>query len=109
MQDKLKCYEEALALDPGSKLFFPLAKLYLDNEQIEKAEDVLKSGLERYPEHLEARLLLANIYFLRGQEEEGEKICIDMFSLLKKNIFFYSSFYIIFLYIKPINIKTIHL
>jgi tetratricopeptide (TPR) repeat protein len=90
MQNKLKCYEEALALDPGSKLFFPLAKLYLDNEQIEKAEDVLKSGLERYPEHLEARLLLANIYFLRGQEEEGERICVDMFSLLKKNIFFWS-------------------
>jgi tetratricopeptide (TPR) repeat protein len=90
MQDKLKCYEEALAIDPGSKLFFPLAKLYLDNEQIEKAEEVLKSGLERYPEHLEARLLLANIYFLRGQEKEGEKICVDMFSLLKKNMFFWS-------------------
>ena len=90
MQDKLKCYEEALATDPGSRLFFPLAKLYLDNEQIEKAEKVLKTGLERYPEHLEARLLLANIYFLRGQEEEGEKICVDMFSFLKKNMFFWS-------------------
>ena len=44
MQDKLKCYEEALAIDPGSRLFFPLAKLYLDNEQIEKAEKVLKTG-----------------------------------------------------------------
>ena len=90
MQDKLKCYEEALAIDPGSKLFFPLAKLYLDNEQIEKAEEVLRSGLEKYPEHLEAKLLLAHICVLQGNKKEGEKICASIFSLLNGNNLFWS-------------------
>jgi len=91
MQDKIDFYEEVLALDPHSKLFFPLARLYLESKQTQKALEVLKAGLENYPEHLEARLLLANIYFLQGLEEQGEKICVEIFELLKKNSFFWTT------------------
>ncbi|WP_457572320.1 tetratricopeptide repeat protein [Desulfovulcanus sp.] len=91
MQDKINFYEEVLALDPHSKLFFPLARLYLENKQIKKAQEVLKAGLEKHPEHLEAKLFLAKIYFLQGQEEEGEKICAEIFELLKDNSFFWTS------------------
>ncbi|MBT8764012.1 tetratricopeptide repeat protein [Desulfohalobiaceae bacterium Ax17] len=91
MQDKIDFYEEVLALDPHSKLFFPLARLYLESKQTQKALEVLQAGLEKYPEHLEARLLLANIYFWQGLEEQGEKICVEIFELLKKNSFFWTT------------------
>ncbi len=58
MQEKISWYEEILGLDPHSKLFFSLAKLYLENHEPEKAISTLKSGLEHHPDHFEARLLL---------------------------------------------------
>ncbi|MDZ7759707.1 MAG: tetratricopeptide repeat protein [Desulfovermiculus sp.] len=58
MQDKIAWYEEVLAQDPGSPLFFNLARLYLEQGEREKAVDSLQSGLDRNPAHAQARLLL---------------------------------------------------
>lgn len=60
IQAKIKWYKEVLELDPGSKVFFPLARLLVKEKDLIEAVSVLKSGLERHPEHFEARLLLLN-------------------------------------------------
>lgn len=60
IQAKIKWYKEVLELDPGSKVFFPLARLLVKEKDIIEAVSVLKAGLERHPEHFEARLLLLN-------------------------------------------------
>lgn len=60
IQAKIKWYKEVLELDPSSKVFFPLARLLVKEKDLIEAVSVLKSGLERHPEHFEARLLLLN-------------------------------------------------
>ncbi|MEZ6852204.1 tetratricopeptide repeat protein [Halodesulfovibrio aestuarii] len=60
IQAKIKWYKEVLELDPGSKVFFPLARLLVKENDLIEAVSVLKTGLERHPEHFEARLLLLN-------------------------------------------------
>ncbi|SIN78107.1 tetratricopeptide repeat protein [Halodesulfovibrio marinisediminis] len=60
IQAKIKWYKEVLELDPGSKVFFPLARLLVKERDLIEAVSVLKAGLERHPEHFEARLLLLN-------------------------------------------------
>ncbi|WP_028575240.1 tetratricopeptide repeat protein [Desulfonatronovibrio hydrogenovorans] len=84
-EDKIAFYRQVLELEPGSKLFFPLARLYHDNNDLENARRVLESGLERHPEHFEARLLLATILKRKGKEEQAWDICRDIFDLLKEN------------------------
>lgn len=76
MEDKIKLYEEILAIDPGSKLFFSLAKLYWQNREIQKAISTLYSGLEKHPEHFEARLFLLNLLI----EQENTKDLPEVFS-----------------------------
>ncbi|MFO7875245.1 MAG: tetratricopeptide repeat protein [Desulfovermiculus sp.] len=58
MQDKITWYEEILAQDPASPLFYNLALLYLDQEKQDKAIEHLKSGLDKNPTHAQGRLLL---------------------------------------------------
>lgn len=58
MKAKIKWYQEVLELEPSSKVFFPLARLFADNDQYTEAVATLKQGLERHPEHFEARMLL---------------------------------------------------
>lgn len=60
IQAKITWYKEVLELDPGSKVFFPLARLLVKEKSLTEAVSVLKTGLERHPEHFEARLLLLN-------------------------------------------------
>ncbi|MCG8529081.1 MAG: tetratricopeptide repeat protein [Desulfovibrionales bacterium] len=60
IQSKITWYKEVLELDPGSKVFFPLARLLVQEKDLIEAVSVLKTGLERHPEHFEARLLLLN-------------------------------------------------
>ena len=56
LDDRIKFYEEILKEDPSSKLFFPLARLYFDKKEEEKCISLLKAGIEKHPDHLEARL-----------------------------------------------------
>ncbi|CCO24390.1 tetratricopeptide repeat protein [Maridesulfovibrio hydrothermalis] len=58
MQSKIEWYQEVLALEPSSKVFFPLARLYVEIGSHEKAVTTLRMGLDRHPDYLEARLLL---------------------------------------------------
>lgn len=58
MRRKIEWYQEVLALEPGSRIFFPLAKLFVEFGQLEDAVKTLRQGLERHPDAMEARLLL---------------------------------------------------
>lgn len=60
MIDKITLYTEVLELEPGSRVFFPLAKLLADKEPAE-AILILKKGLSRHPDHIEARIFLIEL------------------------------------------------
>lgn len=83
--EKLTFFQQVLELDPDSRLFFPLARLYFEHDQIEEARQTLSKGLERHPQHFEAKLLLANIMTHQGENEQAKKICRDLFALFKDN------------------------
>lgn len=69
MKQKIEWYQEVLDLEPGSKVFFPLARMQAEDGQPDAALATLRHGLGRNPEHIEARLLLIDILFQQGQVE----------------------------------------
>lgn len=70
MSEKIEWYQEVLSLEPGSRVFFPLAKLFVENGQPEDAVRALRRGLDRHPDYLEARMLLVELLTELGREEE---------------------------------------
>jgi len=83
-EDKIKLYEELLAADPGSRLFLPLARLYLERGEAEKAISTLETGLNRYQEHFEARLLLHETLYEQGRMEEAREHLRMVSEVLRK-------------------------
>jgi len=63
MKAKIDWYKEVLELEPGSKVFFPLARLLAENGQVQEALSTLRIGLERHPEFIEARLYLIELLY----------------------------------------------
>lgn len=72
MQSKIEWYQEVLALEPSSKVFFPLARLYVEMGSLEKAVTTLRMGLDRHPDYLEARLLLVETLAKLGRDSEAK-------------------------------------
>lgn len=70
MCKKIEWYQEVLSLEPGSRVFFPLAKLFVENGQPEDAVKTLRQGLDRRPDYLEARMLLVELLTELGREDE---------------------------------------
>jgi len=68
MKQKIEWYREVLELEPGSRVFFPLAKLLAADGQTVEAVNTLHQGLLRHPDHIEARLLLAELLHLQNDE-----------------------------------------
>ncbi|MFW6054342.1 MAG: tetratricopeptide repeat protein [Thermodesulfobacteriota bacterium] len=85
MQDKIHWYEEVISQDPGSNLFFPLARLYSENNEPEKAVKTLGNGLQKHPWHLEAKLLLIDILSRSGRLEEAGQSTLEVTSVLQKH------------------------
>lgn len=61
MNDKIAWYKEVLELEPGSKVFLPLARLLADAGEPAQAAAALRQGLTSHPDHAEARLLLVQV------------------------------------------------
>jgi tetratricopeptide (TPR) repeat protein len=61
MKAKIEWYREVLELEPGSKVLFPLAHLLGEAGEADEAVRVLRQGLARPPEYIEARLLLVQL------------------------------------------------
>ncbi len=55
----IRRYEERLARDPGSLVFAPLADAYRKARRVPEAVRLCREGLERYPQYVTARLILA--------------------------------------------------
>ena len=72
MKAKIDWYKEVLELEPGSKVFFPLARLLAENGQLQDALSTLRLGLERHPEFIEARLYLVELLYKNGQVVQCE-------------------------------------
>ncbi|MDD3310810.1 tetratricopeptide repeat protein [Pseudodesulfovibrio sp.] len=70
MSGKIEWYLEVLSLEPGSRVFFPLAKLFVENGLPEDAVAALRKGLDRHPDYLEARMLLVELLIELGREDE---------------------------------------
>lgn len=70
MSEKIKWYKEVLALEPNSKVFFPLSRMLAEEQNVAEAIDVLRHGLERHQEFLEARLYLIELLFNAGQLDD---------------------------------------
>lgn len=70
MSKKIEWYQEVLSLEPGSRVFFPLAKLFVENGMPEDAVKTLKQGLDRHPDYLEARMLLVELLTELDREDE---------------------------------------
>ena len=66
--EKALWYQEVLSLDPSSRIFFPYARLLAENGRRAEAVEVLRSGLTRHPEFLDARLLLIDLLHESGQD-----------------------------------------
>jgi len=78
-QDRIDFYEQVLELEPGSKLFYTLARLYCEHDHLEKAQAVLESGLEKHPEHMQARLLLASVMERAGNSSAARGVYREIF------------------------------
>ena len=70
MSKKIEWYQEVLSLEPGSRVFFPLAKLFVENGMPEDAVITLQKGLDRHPDYLEARMLLVELLTELDREDE---------------------------------------
>lgn len=70
MIEKIEWYREVLEQEPSSRVFFPLAKLLLENGRPEEAIPVLHAGLQQHPDFLEARLFLIQLLYGQGRSEE---------------------------------------
>jgi tetratricopeptide (TPR) repeat protein len=73
MRRKIEWYQEVLALEPGSRIFFPLAKLFVEFGQLEDAEKTLRQGLDRHPDSMEARLLLIQVLMRLERLEDAQE------------------------------------
>lgn len=73
MRRKIEWYQEVLALEPGSRIFFPLAKLFVEFGQLEDAEKTLRQGLDRHPDSMEARLLLIQVLTRLERLDEAQE------------------------------------
>ena len=69
MTEKIEWYKEVLEIEPNSKVFLPLAHLYVAGNAIDEAVAVLEHGLSRHPEHMEARLFLIELLYKSGRQE----------------------------------------
>lgn len=71
MSNKIEWFQEVLSLEPGSRVFFPLARLYVEIGELENAAITLSRGLDRHPEHLEARMLNIQVLSDLGRTDEA--------------------------------------
>lgn len=84
MKQKIEWYREVLELEPGSRVFFPLAKLFSADNQIPEAVATLRQGILRHPDHLEARLLLIELLYTRGERDGVAELVDALTGLLRQ-------------------------
>lgn len=82
MSNTFQLFDELLAHDPGSKIFFPLARLYRKEGLLDRAIEIMRNGLEHHPDFLEAQLFLIELLSEAGLNDEALKWGLSIFSKL---------------------------
>jgi len=73
MLTKIDLYREVLAIEPNSKVFFPLAKELSVSGRLDEAAAILRKGIAFHPDHLEAKFLLIEILTRLERKSEAEE------------------------------------
>jgi tetratricopeptide (TPR) repeat protein len=84
MNSKIDWFKEVLEMEPGSKVFFPLAKLQVEDGELREAVITLRRGLEKNPDHLEAKLLLVDVLYTCGEKQEASMESAAVSDLLQR-------------------------
>lgn len=84
MDTKIKWFKEFLEIEPNSKIFFPLARLLHEDGRTAEAIETLKKGVEKHPDHLEARFLLVELLAERGQGDGAAREADGLASTLSQ-------------------------
>ncbi len=91
MEEQEKFYLDVLELEPGSRLFYPLAEIYVRQGRLQEAQEVLRNGLKQHPGHFEARLLLASACHQLGDAQASQDMVREIFSGLEIHPFFWET------------------
>jgi tetratricopeptide (TPR) repeat protein len=84
MDNKIKWFKEFLEIEPNSKIFFPLARLLHEDGRSAEAIETLKKGVEKHPDHLEARFFLVELLAERGQGDGAAREADGLASTLSQ-------------------------
>lgn len=82
MKQKIEWYREVLEIEPNSKIFFPLSRMLAKDGRAEEAIAVLRQGVGRHPDHIEARLFLVELLYGANRAVELQQevaVLSDMF------------------------------
>lgn len=82
MNDTLHLFDELLEHDSGSKIFFPLARLYRKQGHTQRAIEIVRRGIEHHPDYLEAQLYLIELLSEVGDTAAAEQKAFSVFSKL---------------------------
>lgn len=83
MKQKIEWYREVLEIEPNSKIFFPLARMLSKDAQPDAAVEVLRQGVGRHPDHIEARLFLVELLYASGRTTELQQEIVVLSDLFK--------------------------
>ncbi len=87
MIEKIDLYREVLAIEPNSKVFFPLARELAEAGRVDEAIRILECGIGFHPDHLEAKFLLVELLSRQGKEDEA----VGIFSGVQESLIRYPS------------------
>lgn len=82
MKQKIEWYREVLEIEPNSKIFFPLSRMLAKDGRPEEAIAILRQGVGRHPDHIEARLFLVELLYGANKPVELQQevaVLSDMF------------------------------
>jgi len=82
MNDTLHLFDELLEHDSGSKIFFPLARLYRKQGHTQRAIEIVQKGIANHPDYLEAQLYLIELLCEVGDASAAESKAFGVFSKL---------------------------
>ena len=82
----IKKYEDALAKDPGSYCFAPLAELYRKMGLLDDAITVAKKGCDLHPDYVGGHMALGRAYFEKGMKSESKEVLEKVVRLTPENL-----------------------
>lgn len=71
MSNTFQLFDELLAHDPGSRIFFPLARLYRKEGLLDRAIEIMLTGIEHHSDFLEAQLYLIELLSEANRTDEA--------------------------------------